>query len=104
MSKDSNNAGYGLVMFLLGAAVGAGVALLYAPQEGGETRRVLGEKATEYRDKATEVTTNVAQTAKDKINMATDKVSEMMHRGQQSANQAIDNAADAAREKADTLS
>jgi len=97
MSKDSNNAGYGLVMFLLGAAVGAGVALLYAPQEGGETRRVLGEKATE-------VTTNVAQTAKDKINMATDKVSEMMHRGQQSANQAIDNAADAAREKADTLS
>jgi gas vesicle protein len=31
--------------FLLGAAVGAGVALLLAPQSGEETRRQLGDRA-----------------------------------------------------------
>ncbi|HZP81131.1 MAG TPA: YtxH domain-containing protein [Chthonomonadaceae bacterium] len=104
MSKDSTNAGYGLVMFLLGAAVGAGVALLYAPQPGGDTRRVLGEKANEYRDKATEMTSTVAQTAKEKINQATDKVSELLHRGQQEAADTLDNAADTMRQPADTVS
>jgi gas vesicle protein len=34
-----------LVAFLLGAAVGAGVALLIAPTSGEETRRKLGETA-----------------------------------------------------------
>ena len=38
MNKE---AGSNLVFFLLGAAVGAAVALLYAPQEGAETRRII---------------------------------------------------------------
>src|SRR5690349_17755885 len=104
MSKDSTNAGFGLVMFLLGAAVGAGVALLYAPQPGDDTRRVLGEKANEYRDKATEMTSTVAQTAKEKINQATDKVSDLLHRGQQETADAMDNAANAIRQPADSIS
>jgi gas vesicle protein len=104
MSKDSTNAGYGLVMFLLGAAVGAGVALLYAPQEGGQTRRLIGEKAGEYRDKASEVTSNVTQTAKEKLNQISDKASELLNRGQQAANNALDSATDAVRETADTMS
>jgi len=34
-----------LLAFLLGAAVGAGVALLLAPQSGEETRKKLGDQA-----------------------------------------------------------
>src|SRR5690242_69121 len=94
MSDSSSNAGYGLVMFLLGAAVGAGVALLYAPQEGGQTRRVIGEKASEYRDKATEMTSTVAQTAKEKINQLSDKASDLLSRGQQAAQDTAQSAAD----------
>jgi len=41
-----------LTAFLLGAFVGAGVALLLAPQTGTETRRQLGEKARELGDEA----------------------------------------------------
>lgn len=42
MSDNRNDA---LLSFLLGAAVGAGVALLLAPATGEETRRRLGETA-----------------------------------------------------------
>ena len=37
MSRD--NLGSSLVFFMLGAATGAAIALLYAPQEGEATRR-----------------------------------------------------------------
>jgi len=36
-----------LLAFLVGAAAGAAVALLYAPAPGRETRERLGEKARE---------------------------------------------------------
>ena len=60
--KDTNS-GSNLVFFLLGAAVGATVALLYAPNEGEETRRQLGEKAHEVKDRATEVSGKVKERA-----------------------------------------
>jgi gas vesicle protein len=41
--------------FLLGAAVGAAVALLFAPAPGRETREFLGQKAREGQDKAAEL-------------------------------------------------
>jgi gas vesicle protein len=41
----SDNRTDALMAFLLGAAVGAGVALLLAPQSGEETRRQLGDGA-----------------------------------------------------------
>jgi gas vesicle protein len=104
MSRD-NNAGSNLVFFLLGAAVGAAVALLYAPQEGEATRRLIGEKAGEVRDKATEVTGTVSQTAKDKWGVVTtavtDKGQELLSKGQEllsrskdAANQATDDVAE----------
>ena len=41
----SNSAGDGMVMFLIGFAFGAGVALLAAPQSGKRTRRMMSRKA-----------------------------------------------------------
>ena len=38
------------VWFLIGAALGAGVALLYAPKSGKETRRYLRKKTGEARE------------------------------------------------------
>ena len=43
-----------LLAFLVGAAAGAAVALLYAPAPGRETRERLGEKAREGARKAGE--------------------------------------------------
>ncbi len=46
---NDNGRGTGAMMgFLLGAAVGAGVALLMAPASGPETRRRLGQTARRW--------------------------------------------------------
>lgn len=97
MNRD---AGSNLVFFLLGAAVGAGVALLYAPQEGAETRRTLGEKANEVKDKAAEM----SHTARERWDGLSAKAQDMLHRGQQAAHDAIDNAADKAHAATDNAS
>ena len=46
----ARNNGESLVWFLIGAAAGASVALLYAPQSGDRTRRLLGRKFAEGRE------------------------------------------------------
>jgi gas vesicle protein len=48
---SDNGVGYGgMTCFVLGALVGAGVALMYAPYSGKETRRLLGRKVTEMKN------------------------------------------------------
>jgi gas vesicle protein len=41
-----------LLMFILGLASGAAIALLYAPASGRDTRRYLGDRAQQARDQA----------------------------------------------------
>ena len=50
MSKKS-----GLGKFILGAGIGAGIALLFAPQEGSKTRKELKIKLDELLDKAKQI-------------------------------------------------
>ncbi len=57
----------GFKPFLLGGLVGAGAALLYAPQTGEQTRMLLRRNAGELQESATQG----AQTAKDKIQSTT---------------------------------
>ena len=47
MAQDN---GEKLVWFLVGATVGAAVALLYAPQSGDQTRQLLGQRLADGRD------------------------------------------------------
>jgi gas vesicle protein len=55
MAKDNASAaGTIITAFALGAIAGAAVALLVAPATGDEMRRVLGEKAREGADRASE--------------------------------------------------
>jgi len=64
----SNQQGLGaggvLVAFALGAAVGAAVALLFAPATGEETREYLGQRAREGRDRAADA----ARQGRDMVN------------------------------------
>ncbi len=41
----------GFSIFVVGALIGAGVALLFAPQSGTETRKLLTKKAKQLRGK-----------------------------------------------------
>jgi len=55
MAQNQGNGAAGVMLaFLVGASVGAAVALLFAPATGEETREYLGKRAKEGRDRATE--------------------------------------------------
>lgn len=59
--------GGGIGLFLLGVAVGAGLALLYAPQSGAETRRDLRRGSRRLRRKARVVVEDAREQAEDLI-------------------------------------
>ncbi len=52
IERRGGGAGSGVALFLLGAAVGAGLALLFAPQSGEETRAQLRRGARRMKRKA----------------------------------------------------
>lgn len=81
---DGAAAGTVIVAFVLGAVVGAAVALLMAPASGEETRRVLGEKAREGRQRAEDA----ARQGRDFINRQRETVSSAIDRGREAYNQA----------------
>jgi gas vesicle protein len=55
---------------ILGAAVGAGVALLLAPQSGRRTRKQLSRNAEELRDRASVRWDALADEVRDRVDEA----------------------------------
>ena len=54
-----------LAWFLTGAAIGATVAILYAPKSGKETRQFLGDKAQAGRDAVETASQDVMEAGRD---------------------------------------
>ncbi len=54
-NSSSTPVGGYLTAFAIGAVVGAGIALLYAPRSGRETRAMLAQKGHVLKDKAEEL-------------------------------------------------
>lgn len=77
--KDS-----GIGTFLLGLAVGAGVALLFAPSSGKETRRDIQRRARKVSDQA-----------QDLVSELTDSVGNTFQQAKSSVEEKIDAARDA---------
>lgn len=68
--------GPGVLPFLAGLAIGAGVALLFAPQSGRETRRELARKGRRARLRAREMAENMRDKAEDSYQEARARVEE----------------------------
>jgi len=54
MRDEGYSSGSVLLSFLLGGVVGAGLALLFAPQSGSETRQKIKDLTDDVKDKTTE--------------------------------------------------
>jgi gas vesicle protein len=81
---DGSAAGTVVLAFVLGAVAGAAVALLVAPASGEETRRILGDKARESRERAEEA----ARQGREFLNRQRDNVSAAIERGREAYEQA----------------
>jgi gas vesicle protein len=79
---NENQGSYGanLLVFLLGAAVGATVAILYAPMTGAETRAQIAEKAGDLKEKAGDLKNTVVEKASQWKDAATEKLSTLAHK------------------------
>jgi gas vesicle protein len=61
MNRDSS-AGF-FTGLIVGALIGGAMALLYAPQSGPETRRMVKEKALEAKEKAAKAVSKIKESA-----------------------------------------
>ncbi len=69
MSEEGHGSASILLSFLLGGVVGAGLALLLAPQSGQETRRRIRELADDVSEKASDY----AGQARERVNAMVDE-------------------------------
>lgn len=84
MAQEGNGTGTVLLAFLLGAAAGAAVALLFAPAAGKETREYLGERAREGKEKATDA----ARQARETVSRQRENLGAAIERGRQAYREA----------------
>jgi gas vesicle protein len=66
---------------LIGSAVGAAVALLYAPQGGTDTRDLIRHKTGEAKEKVAGVATNVKQTVVEKADHLKSTTHDLVDKG-----------------------
>ncbi len=67
--------------FLVGGAIGAGVALLYAPQTGYETRRDLSRAAKRLQRDSMELVDETVENVNDFVANLREKTADIMDRG-----------------------
>lgn len=84
--------GGGFGLFLVGVAVGAGLALLYAPRSGAETRAELRRGARRLKRRARILAEDAQERAED-----------LVRHGRSAAREVVRDARDAAREARETL-
>jgi gas vesicle protein len=81
LNEESRSGASGMSGFMLGAIVGSGVALLFAPAAGTDTRRKLGETAKRLGSAARDKVQEVGSAARDKVqevgSAARDKMQEV---------------------------
>lgn len=83
MAQDNSG---NLVWFVAGAAIGATICLLYAPQSGKDTRRLLTKKAR----RGSEALSEAGRDALDKGRDVLDKGRDLYEKGRRVADEAAE--------------
>jgi gas vesicle protein len=100
----------GVTPFLVGLAVGAGVALLFAPRSGAATRRDIRRRATRVKEAAeqaandvTESVVNTYEDARRRVEEQIDSARQAVDLKRRQVNRAFDAGRSAAREAREEL-
>jgi gas vesicle protein len=81
MAENDNRAVAGALMLVAGGIIGAGVALLFAPQSGERTRRDIARYTRKARRKAEEVVDEFADTVSDMVETVSEKAEDLLDKG-----------------------
>lgn len=85
---NRNGATVGAMMLVAGGIIGAGVALLFAPQSGKRTRKDIARYARNTRDKASEMVDDFSDSVSDMVDSITEKTSDLIDQGKHLAKDA----------------
>lgn len=85
MENKERNAMVGALMLVAGGIIGAGVALLFAPQSGEKTRRDIGRYGRKVKRRAVDVAEEFSDTVTDMVDTVVDKGAELAERGKELA-------------------
>lgn len=96
---DDRQGGGFMMGLMAGAAIGAGIALLFAPKEGTQTRRNLSDGA----HRLGEQISRRSGTVRDTVRHATETANDLIARGKSAYRDASSHARETAEEGADRL-
>ena len=81
MSENNNNAMVGALLLVAGGIIGAGVALLYAPQSGERTRKDITRYSRKVRRKAEGVVDEFADAVSEMVETIAEKAEDILEKG-----------------------
>lgn len=86
--KNNNAAVVGALMLVAGGIIGAGVALLYAPQSGRKTRRDIARYSNKVRRRAGDAIDDFSGSVHDMVESVGEKAEEILDKGKDLADDA----------------
>jgi len=85
-TKDKVTAG--ALLIIAGGLVGAGLALLFAPQSGKKTRRDISRFASRVKDRTEDLVEEFGETVSDLVETIADRAGELLDQGKDLAHSA----------------
>ena len=83
MTDRDNNAMVGALMLVAGGIIGAGLALLFAPQSGARTRKDIARYARKARCKTDGVVDDLAENIAEMVEAVGEKASDILEKGKE---------------------
>ncbi len=88
MADKDNNLMVGGLMLLAGGILGAGIALLFAPQSGQKTRRDITRYAKKAKHRAEDVVDEFSSNLSDMVDAVGEKAEDLLDKGKDLAHDA----------------
>ena len=88
MAENNSSATVGALMLVAGGIIGAGLALLFAPQSGDRTRKDIVRYSRKVRRKAEGVVEDFADTVSEMVDTVSDKAEDILDKGKDMAYEA----------------
>ncbi len=85
MSDRENSATVGAMMLVAGGVIGAGLALLFAPQSGKKTRRQIVRYSKKVRNEAEAKIQDAAHSVSDFVEDLNEKTADLLEQGSEVA-------------------